>query len=222
MSNFKEKIKDPIMCRNLNRVAKKFANPTNIIEAGDLLDETYVKAIEKQHLFKDGNLTAWMITMMRRIYIDEFRKSKKERATLDSDKDVSEPKRTVSISDDGVKTIKIERSSDEYQEKTPERTFSNFDNDDEDEINRLMNDSLIDNELLAHKGNFEERYDIESNVENTKAALKKLGKKCQEILLLIAEEYKYKEISKTLSIPMGTVMSRLTRCRKQLHKELYG
>jgi len=41
-------------------------------------------------------------------------------------------------------------------------------------------------------------------------------------LLLIAEEYKYAEISERLSVPIGTVMSSLTRCRKQLYKELYG
>ena len=43
-----------------------------------------------------------------------------------------------------------------------------------------------------------------------------------EILLLISEEYKYKEISERLDVPMGTVMNRLLRCRKKLHQELYG
>ena len=38
----------------------------------------------------------------------------------------------------------------------------------------------------------------------------------------IAEENKYKEISEILDIPMGTVMNRLLRCRKQLSQALYG
>ena len=53
-------------------------------------------------------------------------------------------------------------------------------------------------------------------------ALNKIGDKCKKILLLIAEEYKYKEISERLEVPIGTVMNRLLRCRKQLHQDLYG
>ena len=53
-------------------------------------------------------------------------------------------------------------------------------------------------------------------------ALNVIGDKCKKILLLIAEQYEYKEISEKLSIPIGTTMSRLLRCRKQLHQQLYG
>ena len=61
-----------------------------------------------------------------------------------------------------------------------------------------------------------------SEYKGDNEALNQIGAKCREILLLISEEYKYKEISDRLGIPMGTVMNRLLRCRKQLHQDLYG
>ena len=66
--------------------------------------------------------------------------------------------------------------------------------------------------------------EIETHIEiqDVNKALNAIGEKCKEILLLIAEEYKYKEISEKLAIPMGTTMNRLLRCRKQLHQDLYG
>ena len=65
-------------------------------------------------------------------------------------------------------------------------------------------------------------YDPDLEIFDVNKALSKLGDKCRKILLLIAEEYKYAEISEKLSIPLGTTMSSLLRCRKQLHQELYG
>ena len=65
-------------------------------------------------------------------------------------------------------------------------------------------------------------YDPDLEIFDVNKALSKVGDKCRKILLLIAEEYKYAEISEKLSIPLGTTMSRLLRCRKQLHQQLYG
>ena len=65
-------------------------------------------------------------------------------------------------------------------------------------------------------------YDPDLEIFDVNKALSKLGDKCRKILLLIAEEYKYAEISEKLSIPLGTTMSRLQRCRKQLDQQLYG
>ena len=51
--------------------------------------------------------------------------------------------------------------------------------------------------------------------ETIQNALEKLPVKYREIILLCdLEEMSYQEIGETLGIPMGTVMSRLSRARK--------
>lgn len=42
------------------------------------------------------------------------------------------------------------------------------------------------------------------------------------VLLADVEEFSYKEVAETLKIPVGTVMSRLSRGRKLLRSELAG
>jgi RNA polymerase sigma factor (sigma-70 family) len=47
--------------------------------------------------------------------------------------------------------------------------------------------------------------------------LKKIGEECRRIVLLRdREEKSYADIGKTLKIPIGTVMSRLSRCKEAL------
>jgi len=64
--------------------------------------------------------------------------------------------------------------------------------------------------------------DITKRYKKVMRGISNIGENCKQILLLIGKEYKYKEISEHLDIPMGTVMNRLLRCRKKLHQELYG
>ena len=139
---------------DIMRVAKKMTK-YNIDDAEDLVQKALLKALEKQHLYKGGNLTGWVVRIMQNIFRDELRKTKG-------------------------------KDFDEIEENT-----------------------------LPH-------YDPDLEIFDVNKALSKLGDKCRKILLLIAEEYKYAEISEKLSIPLGTTMSRLLRCRKQLHQELYG
>ena len=47
-------------------------------------------------------------------------------------------------------------------------------------------------------------------------ALQQLTKKCREVLVLFGFGHTYEEISFSLNIEKGTVMSRLSRCRQQL------
>ena len=55
------------------------------------------------------------------------------------------------------------------------------------------------------------------------AALRKLPIDQREILLLVAlEQMTYEEVSRTLGIPLGTVMSRLARGREKLRAVLEG
>ncbi len=145
------------MSPDLMRIALKRTGNKN--DAQDLVQEALLKAWEKQHLFKGGNQTAWVVRIMINIFNDKYRKNKNKNET----------------------------------------------------------------ELEAEEGGHVDPA-IEAGVEisDVNRALNVIGKKCKIILLLIAEEYKYKEISERLEIPMGTVTNRLLRCRKKLHQELYG
>ena len=148
---------------DIMRVAKKMTK-YNIDDAEDLVQKTLLKALEKQHLYKGGNLTGWVVTIMKNIFRDDLRKIK------------------------GKKFIEFDEKA--LNEKDKKKLIKNED------------DGL---ELL-----------------DVNKALNVIGEKCKKILLLIAEQYEYKEISEKLSIPIGTTMSRLLRCRKQLHQQLYG
>ena len=139
---------------DIMRVAKKMTK-YNTSDAEDLVQKALLKALEKQNLYKGGNLTGWVVRIMQNIFRDELRKTK------------------------GKDFVEIEENTLPY-------------------------------------------YDPDLEIFDINKVLSKLGDKCRKILLLIAEEYKYKEISEKLSIPLGTTMSRLLRCRKQLHQELYG
>ena len=52
--------------------------------------------------------------------------------------------------------------------------------------------------------------------------IRQLCKACREILMLRGEEYSYAEIAKTLGIEIGTVQSRLFRCRQKLKALIDG
>ena len=57
--------------------------------------------------------------------------------------------------------------------------------------------------------------------EEVLAAIERVPREFRAVLLLAdVEEFAYKEIAETLEIPMGTVMSRLSRARKLLRVEL--
>jgi RNA polymerase sigma-70 factor (ECF subfamily) len=59
--------------------------------------------------------------------------------------------------------------------------------------------------------------------EEVLAALKRVPEHFRAVILLAdVEEFAYKEIAQMLSIPIGTVMSRLNRGRKLLRQELAG
>lgn len=59
--------------------------------------------------------------------------------------------------------------------------------------------------------------------ETVLAALDEIPREFREVVLLSdVQEFTYKEIAEMLSIPVGTVMSRLSRGRKQLRMKLSG
>jgi RNA polymerase sigma-70 factor (ECF subfamily) len=57
--------------------------------------------------------------------------------------------------------------------------------------------------------------------EDILAALTKVPQDFREVLLLAdVQEFSYKEVAQTLQIPLGTVMSRLSRGRRILRSEV--
>jgi RNA polymerase sigma-70 factor (ECF subfamily) len=59
------------------------------------------------------------------------------------------------------------------------------------------------------------------NTQLVRAALERLSLEHRELLILRElEGFSYKEISEIMDIPLGTVMSRLSRARKELHDRL--
>lgn len=59
--------------------------------------------------------------------------------------------------------------------------------------------------------------------EGLLAALAKLPERFRRVLLLAdVEEYSYKEVAEKLAVPIGTVMSRLSRARQQMRRTLDG
>ena len=60
-------------------------------------------------------------------------------------------------------------------------------------------------------------------MRDMETALRQLPAEQREILLLVAlEEMRYDEVAHTLSIPVGTVMSRLSRTREKLRANMEG
>jgi RNA polymerase sigma-70 factor, ECF subfamily len=76
-------------------------------------------------------------------------------------------------------------------------------------------------EIPASGGTPESLFIDHSQEQLLQSAIEQLPLQFREILLLCdVEEMSYKEISEALSIPMGTVMSRLSRARKALREIL--
>ena len=61
-----------------------------------------------------------------------------------------------------------------------------------------------------------DKIDLSSECNKVLSVIKNMGEKCREILMLAADDLAYKEIAETIDIPIGTVMSRLANCRKEL------
>jgi RNA polymerase sigma-70 factor (ECF subfamily) len=86
----------------------------------------------------------------------------------------------------------------------------------------LSLDSEEEEPELAAEGDTPETILIDrSNRQLMQSAIDELPVYFREVLLLCdVEEMSYQEIAETLSIPIGTVMSRLSRARKTLRNGL--
>jgi RNA polymerase sigma-70 factor (ECF subfamily) len=137
------------------------------VEAEDLVQETYLKALKGFASFQQGtNFRAWIYKILRNTFLTS-------RTGLKAST-------TVSL-DDEENPVPAPATAD-----SPESV------------------------LLAHV----DRQAIET-------ALEELPVKFREIILLCdVEEMSYQEIADTLAMPIGTVMSRLSRARKAMRESL--
>jgi RNA polymerase sigma-70 factor (ECF subfamily) len=80
-----------------------------------------------------------------------------------------------------------------------------------------------DEMLLQDTVAYEPPVPVHLSDEDVLAALEKIPVQYREVVLLAdVQEFSYKEVAATLGVPVGTVMSRLSRGRKLLRAELSG
>ena len=138
--------------------------------AQDLVQEAYLRALRYQHSYQTGtNMKAWLFAIMRNLFWDRFKGSRKDDVSLD---DLGEFVLYEKLRDEGAR---------------PEA----------DVLDKIAASEVV-------------------------AAVDKLPPLHREVVLLVdVEGFSYKDAAQTLGVPIGTVMSRLHRARRQLQKSLY-
>ena len=87
-------------------------------------------------------------------------------------------------------------------------------------VSEMPEDSFSNDAKIESKiNNAEESIFIRKMLSNS---LKSLSLQHFEIISLAAQRYSYKEIEEMLKIPPGTVMSRLSRARSIIKKDVFG
>ncbi|MEO7742547.1 MAG: sigma-70 family RNA polymerase sigma factor [Usitatibacter sp.] len=141
---------------NLRRYARALVGDRD--GADDLVQDTLERAVRKFHLWRPGDLRAWLFSVMHNVFVNQL-KSRKIAPHVEIDDTFAAPVPGATRSD----IIDLERG------------------------------------------------------------LRTLAPEQREVLLLIAlEDMSYADVSRALGIPMGTVMSRLSRGRERLRKAMNG
>lgn len=164
----------PLLGRVL-RVAMKFTG--NIVEAEDLVQDTYVRALERFGQYKPGtNLMAWLSRIAYTQFVNGFYK-KKLRGAYSLNEALDSPKEPEF------------RPAPALVEEFAKVTLA-------PRVREWMD-------------------------ENVAKALDRLSGDLRDVLILcVVGELKYCEAAGTLKIPVGTVMSRLSRARLAMPEEL--
>lgn len=148
---------------NLRSFALKLT--LNKDEAHDLVQDTTLKALSNEDKFVDNaNFKGWMLTIMRNIFINNYRKNVRENTMVDT-------------------------SDDLYQINLTQETVS-------------------------------DTPDGASAVNEISEILKGFPADYREPFSLHVAGYKYEEIAEVLSMPLGTVKSRIFFTRKRLREIL--
>ena len=151
------------MQANLKSFALKLTMDSDA--AYDLVQDTTLKALNNEDKFVDNtNLKGWMLTIMRNIFINNYRKNVRENTVVDFSQDLFH----INLSQDsGI--------------ETPDGAYT---------VNEIS-------EILA-----------------------KFPREYREPFSLHVAGYKYEEISEKLTMPLGTVKSRIFFTRKKMREIL--
>ena len=76
MSNFESMLfSESLKIKMINLAMSKTFNK---FDAEDLIQQTYLKALERQDQFKGNNIDPWVITILKNLFIDSTRKKKED------------------------------------------------------------------------------------------------------------------------------------------------
>ncbi|MGB5661116.1 MAG: sigma-70 family RNA polymerase sigma factor [Thermoanaerobaculia bacterium] len=184
----------------------------NAQDAEDLVQETYLKAYRYYDKFQEGtNFKAWLFKILKNTFINNYRKRQKTPPQSDF----------ADIEDAFENKVSEELSA---QVKGPEEEFF------EDALTEAaraamvkaaMDEGVPDGELLKELDERNELLHDQALDETVKNALEALDPTYKlPVILADLEDFSYKEIAEILEVPLGTVMSRLYRGRKNLEKEM--
>jgi RNA polymerase sigma-70 factor (ECF subfamily) len=142
---------------NLRRYARALVGDRD--GADDLVQDTLERAVRKFHLWKPGDLRAWLFSIMHNVFVNQL-KARKVAPHVE-----------------------------------------------------------IDEEMIAARIPTA----TSADVLDLQRALGTLAPEQREVVLLVAlEDMTYSDVSRALGIPIGTVMSRLSRGRDKLRKVMDG
>lgn len=136
-------------------------------ETEDLIQDTFYRALANRDKFNEGtNIKAWLCTVMRNIFINNYRRQKKSNTVVDTSENQF-----------------LLNSTSKTESNSAERSF------------------------LA---------------DDIKRAMHEVSKDFTEPFMMYYQGFQYQEISEKLSLPLGTVKSRIFFARKELQSRLKG
>ena len=141
---------------NLRRYARALVGDRD--GADDLVQDTLERAVRKFHLWRPGDLRAWLFSIMHNVFVNQLK------------------------------------------------------------ARRIAPDVEIDDSFAAPVSSV-----TGLDLQDLQRAMGTLAPEQREVVLLIAlEDMSYADVSRALGIPMGTVMSRLSRGRERLRRAMSG
>ena len=142
---------------NLRRYARALVGDRDA--ADDLVQDTLERAVRKFHLWRPGDLRAWLFSIMHNVFVNQL-KGRKNQAHVE-----------------------------------------------------------IDENMLAAPIPTATSVDI---LDMQRGLLELVPEQREVVLLVALEDMSYADVSRALGIPIGTVMSRLSRGREKLRKYMAG